>query len=95
VIARATDHFPGELNVTIFSRTFVRRRIISLATTLTFSATSFALAQAPKGALHLQALASEADERQFLFANDLAISSMSRAMLVHRWVTSIRISPPR
>ena len=68
--------------MTFFSRRFVRRRIISLATTLTFSATSFALAQAPKGALHLQALASEADEQQFLFANGLAISNMSTAMLV-------------
>jgi hypothetical protein len=83
------------LNVIFFSRTFVRRRIISLATTLTFSASSFALAQAPKGALHLQAAASEADEPQFLFDNDLAISTMSRGMLISPWATSIKISSRR
>jgi hypothetical protein len=32
----------------LFSRAFVRRRVISLATTLSVTATSFALAQDPK-----------------------------------------------
>jgi uncharacterized protein (DUF305 family) len=68
--------------VTLFSRAFVRRRVISLATTLSVTATSFALAQDPKGVVHLRSTAKEAEERQFLFANDLAISNMSREMLL-------------
>lgn len=66
----------------LFSRTFVRRRVISLATTLSITATSFALAQDPKGVLHLRSAAKQPEERQFLFANDLAIGNMSREMLV-------------
>ena len=66
----------------MFSRAFVRRRVISLATTLSVTATSFALAQNPKIALHLSSAAKQAEEQQFLFANDLAISNMSREMLV-------------
>jgi uncharacterized protein (DUF305 family) len=65
----------------MFSRAFVRRRVISLATTLSVTAASLALAQEPKGALHLRA-AREAEEQQFLFANDLAMSNMNRDMLV-------------
>lgn len=68
--------------MTLFSRAFVRRRAISLATTLSVTATSFALAQDPKSVLHLRSAAKQAEERQFLFANDLAISNMSREMLV-------------
>jgi uncharacterized protein (DUF305 family) len=68
--------------VTLFSRAFVLRRVISLATTLSVAATSFALAQDPKVELHLRSGAKEAEEQQFLFANDLAISNMSREMLV-------------
>jgi hypothetical protein len=66
----------------VLSRAFIRRRVISLAATLSVTATSFALAQAPKNPLHLWTAARHAEERQFLFANDLAISDMSREMLV-------------
>ena len=66
----------------VLSRAFIRRRIISLAATLSVTATSFALAQAPKNTRHLRTAARQAEERQFLFANDLAISDMSREMLV-------------
>ena len=69
-------------HVTLFSRAFVRRRVISLATTLSVAATSFALAQDPKAMLHLRSAAKQAEEQQFLFANDLAISNTSREMLV-------------
>ena len=71
-----------EAHVTLFSRAFVRRRVISLATTLSVAATSFALAQDPKAMLHLRSAAKQAEEQQFLFANDLAISNTSREMLV-------------
>jgi hypothetical protein len=63
-----------------FSRRFVRRRMISLATSVTFMATSFALAQDPKSHAHSWA-ESDAIEPQFLFDNDLAISNMNREML--------------
>lgn len=64
----------------LFSRRFVRRRMISLATGVTFMATSFALAQDPNG--HSRSRAeSDATEQQFLFDNDLAISNMNREML--------------
>ena len=66
----------------VFSRAFVRRRVISLATSLSVTAVSFALAQEPKNALHFRSAAKEADEQQFLFANDLAMSDMNRDMLV-------------
>jgi uncharacterized protein (DUF305 family) len=71
-----------EVQVAVLTRAFIRRRIISLAATLSVTATSFALAQAPKNTLHLRTAARQAEERQFLFANDLAISDMSREMLV-------------
>jgi uncharacterized protein (DUF305 family) len=64
----------------LFSRRFVRRRMISLATSVTFMATSFALAQDPKSHAHSRA-ESDAIEQQFLFDNDLAISNMNREML--------------
>jgi hypothetical protein len=66
----------------LLTRAFVRKRMISLTTTLSVTATTFALAQDPKGALHPRGAAREAQEQQFLFADDLAISNMSREMLV-------------
>jgi uncharacterized protein (DUF305 family) len=39
------------------------------------------MAQAPKSKLHLGSAAKHAEEQQFLFANDLAISNMTRDML--------------
>jgi Domain of unknown function (DUF305) len=65
----------------IFSRAFVRRRIISLATSLSVSATSFALAQDPGEAHHLPTSANNRSERQFLFAKDVAVSEMAQASL--------------
>jgi uncharacterized protein (DUF305 family) len=65
----------------MFSRTFIRKRAISLATSLSVSATSIALAQTPQDAHHLRAAASDRNERQFLFVRDLAVSDMSRASL--------------
>jgi uncharacterized protein (DUF305 family) len=81
-IVHDADQFAWETNVALFSRAFVRRRIISLATTLSVTAGSFALAQEPNGMLHLRPAAKEAEEQQFLFANDLAMSNINRDMLV-------------
>ena len=64
----------------LLSRRSVRRRMISLATSVTFMATSFALAQDPKSHAHSRA-ESDTIEQQFLFDNDLAISNMNREML--------------
>lgn len=65
----------------LLSRGFVRRRAISLATSLSVMATSFALAQNPRhgSAGHT---AKDTDERQFLFGTGLAISDMNRGMLI-------------
>jgi uncharacterized protein (DUF305 family) len=71
-----------EVAVSLLSCAFVRKQAISLATTLSVTATSFALAQDPKAVLHPRGAAHEIAEQQFLFANDLAISNMSREMLV-------------
>jgi uncharacterized protein (DUF305 family) len=68
--------------VSLLSCAFVRKQAISLATTLSVTATSFALAQDPKAVLHPRGAAHEIEEQQFLYANDLAISNMSREMLV-------------
>ena len=62
----------------LLSRSFVRRRAISLATSLSVTATSFALAQDPAS----EPPVADANEQQFLFDNDLAMSNMSRNMLV-------------
>ena len=66
--------------VPLFSRGFVRRRAISLATSLSVMATSFALAQAPKHQPHVLTV-SDVDKQSFLFDNDLAMSNMNRGML--------------
>ena len=64
------------------SRAFVRRRVISLATTLSVTATSFALAEDPTNPQRRRAAVADPNEQQFLFDNDLAMSKMSRGMLV-------------
>lgn len=64
----------------LFSRGFVRRRAISLATSLSVMATSFALAQDPKHGSEARRTTG-ADEQQFLFEIDLAMSNMNRSML--------------
>ena len=65
----------------LFSRRFVRRRAISLATSLSVMATSFALAQDPKHDPEARR-AKDRDEQQFLFDSDLATSNMNRTMLM-------------
>ena len=63
----------------LFSRSFIRKRVISLATTVSVTATSFALAKDPmrayhvRGAMPIQYAADRPDysaERPFLSAND-------------------------
>jgi Domain of unknown function (DUF305) len=80
--ARGRSAFFLEGNMVLFTRAFFRRRMVSMVTTLTVSATSFALAQDPGHGHHFRTGASDGNERQFLFASDLAISDMSRAMLI-------------
>ncbi|WP_407181261.1 DUF305 domain-containing protein [Bradyrhizobium sp. STM 3562] len=63
------------------SRSFLRKRLISLATTMSVSATSFALAQDQTGKHHLPAPADNSEQR-FMIDNDLAMSKMSRDMMV-------------
>jgi len=65
----------------IFSRASVRRRIISLATSLSVSASSLAMAQAPGDAHRPRTPVNDRSERQFLFAKDLAVSDMAQASL--------------
>jgi len=67
--------------VALFSRGFVRRRAISLATSLSVMATSFALAQDPKHDSEVRT-ARDMDEQQFRFDSDLAMSNMNRSMLM-------------
>jgi hypothetical protein len=64
--------FSSEFAVPLFSRRFLRRRAISLATTLSVSATSFAFAQDPTP-----------HEEKFLFDNGLAVSKLTRSVLVN------------
>jgi hypothetical protein len=61
----------------LLSRSFIRKRLISLATTLSVSATSFALAQDPTTAHHIRATAADFNEQQFLFDNNLAMSNVN------------------
>lgn len=63
----------------LFSRGFVRRRAISLATSLSVMATSFALAQKPKEHSGAHPV-TDRDERHFLFDIELAMSNMNRSM---------------
>jgi uncharacterized protein (DUF305 family) len=69
----------------LFSRTFIRKRVISLATTASVAATSFALAQDPArthhvpGAMPMQYVADRPDhseEQPFLSENKAAMNKM-------------------
>jgi uncharacterized protein (DUF305 family) len=75
----------------LFSRAFVRKRMISLATTASVAATSFALAQDPSRAFHVrgamptQAVADRPDrseEQPFLSENDAAMNKMMADMTI-------------
>jgi hypothetical protein len=78
-------------NMIVFSRSFIRKRVISLATTASVAATSFALAQDPtktyhvRGALPLQYVADRPDysaEQPFLSENDAAMNKMMADMTI-------------
>ncbi|MGY4368487.1 uncharacterized protein (DUF305 family) [Bradyrhizobium sp. LB1.3] len=66
----------------LLSRSFVRTRVISLAAALTVSATSFAFARDTASSQHVDAAASDVNEQRFMFENDLAMSNITREMLV-------------
>jgi uncharacterized protein (DUF305 family) len=75
----------------LFSRSFVRKRAISLATTASVVATSFALAEDPTRAYHvrgtkpIQYVADRADysnEQSFLSENDAAMNKMMADMTI-------------
>ena len=75
--------------MTVFSRSFVRKRVISLATTASVAATSLALAQGPaemhhvRGTVPIQYVPERqqiADEAPFLAENDAAMSRMMADM---------------
>jgi uncharacterized protein (DUF305 family) len=75
----------------LFSRSFVRKRVISLATTASVAATSFALAQDPTktyhvgGAMPIQYVADRPDyaqEQPFLSENDAAMNKMMADMTI-------------
>jgi uncharacterized protein (DUF305 family) len=68
--------------MTLFSCAFVPKRVILLASIVSFMAPSFALAQDPTSTQSPRTRIADANEQQFLFENDLAMSNMSREMLV-------------
>jgi uncharacterized protein (DUF305 family) len=75
----------------LFSRSFIRKRAISLATTASVAATSFALAQDPSrmyhvhGTMPVQHVADRpdhSDEQPFLSENDAAMNKMMANMKI-------------
>ncbi len=72
----------------VLSRSFVRKHVISLATTASVAATSLALAHAPTKAYHvrgtmpIQYVADRPDEQSFLSENDAAMNKMMADMTV-------------
>jgi uncharacterized protein (DUF305 family) len=75
----------------LFSRAFVRKRVISLATTVAVSATSFAFAEDPtkthhvRGAMPIQTVADQPDrseEQPFLSENAAAMDKMMADMTI-------------
>jgi len=75
----------------LFSRTFIRKRVISLATTASVAATSLALAQDPtsayhvRGAIPIQYVADRPElsaEQPFLSENDSAMNKMMADMTI-------------
>jgi hypothetical protein len=75
----------------LFSRSFVRKRVISLATTMAVSATSFAFADDPartlrvRGGMPIQTVADRPDhpeEQPFLSENDAAMNNMMADMTI-------------
>jgi uncharacterized protein (DUF305 family) len=75
----------------LLSRAFIRKRMISLATTASVAASSFALAQDPsrafhvRGAMPIQTVADRPDrweEQPFLSQNDAAMNKMMADMTI-------------
>ena len=73
----------------LFSRAFIRKRMISLAATASVAATSFALAQAPTSQRHraipVQYVTDRPDQSEewaFLSANAAAVKAMSSDMAI-------------
>ena len=75
----------------LFSRSFVRKRVISMATTASVAATSFALAKDPprthhvRSAMPIQYVADRPDhqeEQPFLSENDAAMNKMMADMTI-------------
>ena len=75
----------------VLSRSFVRKRVISLATTASVAATSFVLAQNPTRAYHVRSVMpvqyiadhpAYADEQPFLSENDAAMNKMMADMTI-------------
>src|SRR5467141_4266278 len=84
---RDMNLFGGKMIV--FSRSFIRKRVISLATTASVAATSLALAHGPTmayhvhGAMPIQYVADRpdySDEQPFLSENDAAMNKMMADM---------------
>jgi hypothetical protein len=80
-----------EVKMVLFSRSFIRKRVISLVTTALVAATSFALAQVPTRAYHvrgtipIQYVADRPDqsrEQSFLSENDAAMNKMMADMTI-------------
>ena len=76
--------------MTVFSRAFVRKRVISLATTASVAATSLALAHGPtphhvRGTMPVQYVADRSDssgEQPFQSENDVAMNKMMADMTI-------------
>jgi uncharacterized protein (DUF305 family) len=75
----------------VFSRSFIRKRVISLATTASVAATSLALAKDPartyhvRSAVPIQSVADRptlSDEQPFLSENDAAMNKMMADMTI-------------
>src|SRR6201996_4750645 len=69
----------------LFSRSFVRKRVISLATTVAFSATSFAFAENPAKTHHVHGampIQTVEGEQPFLSENDAAMNKMMADMTI-------------
>jgi hypothetical protein len=88
---RANGWLCSEVKMVLFSRSFIRKRAISLATTALVAATSFALAQNPtrayhlRGAMPIQYVADRPDysnEQPFLSENDAAMNKMMADMTI-------------
>src|SRR6476646_5916456 len=89
--SRAIDWLCSEVKMVLFSRSFIRKRAVSLATTALMSATSFALAEDPTRAYHvrgtnpIQYVADRPDysnEQSFLSDNDAAMNKMMADMTI-------------